>query len=266
MSTQLPVVLVTGASRGLGLAITKQLLSLNAHVVGVARSQQALEALAMEHRAKPSVTQSSQEAPQFQYVVGDVTSKDVCQQAVNHAMNKFGRLDALVPNAGVLEPITTIAEADVDQWKRHFDTNFFSIVQLVQVAIPHLRKALGRVVLVSSGAASYPYYAWGAYCCSKAAVNQLTNCLAAEESAITTVAISPGVVDTAMQDLIRGQGKESMKPEEHDRFVQLKVSGQIGKPEQPGHVIASVALKAEKRLNGHYLRWNDAELSDYQLS
>ncbi|KAJ1981574.1 hypothetical protein H4R35_000668 [Dimargaris xerosporica] len=264
MATQLPVVLVTGASRGLGLAITKQLLSLNAHVVGVARSEQALEALAAEHRAASSDTQSPQETPQFQYVVGDITSKDVCQQAVNHAVDTFGRLDALVPNAGVLKPIAAIAEADVNQWKSHFDTNFFSAVQLIQVAIPHLRQALGRVVLVSSGAASHPYYAWGAYCCSKAAVNQLANCLAAEEPAITTLAISPGVVDTAMQDLIRSRGKESMKPEEYDRFVQLKASGQIVQPEQPGHVIASAALKAEKRLSGYYLRWDDAQLSDYQ--
>jgi len=108
-----------------------------------------------------------------------------------------------VLNAGTLDPLTRIASpdaADLDQWRRHFDTNFFSLVSALQVATPLLResKAPGgaRVVFVSSGAAVGGTGGWGPYNAGKAAMNSLARTYANEEPNIVSVAFRPGVVDT----------------------------------------------------------------------
>lgn len=89
-------------------------------------------------------------------------------------MSTYGSLSGLVLNAGILHPIGRIDTPNlVDQWKNLFDVNFFSLVQTIQIALPHLREFGGRVVFVSSGAATGGMAGWGAYNASKAAMNSL---------------------------------------------------------------------------------------------
>lgn len=83
-------------------------------------------------------------------------------------------------NAGILEPLSHISDTGssdqpaLQEWKELFDVNFFSVVQTLQFALPYLRKeSKGRVVFVSSGAATKGYVGWGAYSASKAALNSL---------------------------------------------------------------------------------------------
>ncbi|KAG0344047.1 hypothetical protein BG004_004772, partial [Podila humilis] len=160
MATSAPTLIVTGASRGIGrsivlLAIQKQ----NANVIGVARSKESLEQLAHH------IEQDLHLKDRFKFVVGDITQEETSKEALSLASNSWnGQVDSLVLNAGVIEPIEPIATASLEGWKKLFDVNFFSIVDFVQKSLPALRKSKGRVILVSSGAATNVYHAWGPYC------------------------------------------------------------------------------------------------------
>ncbi|KAF9974214.1 hypothetical protein BGZ73_002436 [Actinomortierella ambigua] len=244
--------IVTGASRGIGRAVVTQAIQhLNCNVIGVARTQEPLAALAQDAAFKD----------RFKYVVGDVTDEETITAAVKLATSSWsGRLDGLVLNAGVIEPIASVADANVAEWKKHFDVNFFSLVTAITGSLPTLREFKGRIIMVSSGAAVRPCKGWAAYCTSKAAMNMLNECLASEEQDIVTVAVRPGVVDTDMQGTIRGQGAKGMR-DQHARFVQLHETGALVKPEVPGYILANLAVSATPDLHGKFLSYDDPKIS-----
>jgi NAD(P)-dependent dehydrogenase (short-subunit alcohol dehydrogenase family) len=124
----------------------------------------------------------------------------------------------------------------------------------IKEAIPELRKTHGRVVLVSSGASGSAYVGWGAYGTGKAAVNHVCAHLAVEEPSITSVAISPGKVDTDMQKQIREQGKSGMDSDVHTSFVNEHEKGLLLSPDKPGGVIAKLVESVTKDLTGKHLR------------
>ena len=109
-------------------------------------------------------------------------------------------------------------------------------------------------MLCSSGAAVNAYSTWGAYGASKAALNHLGLTLATEEPAVTTVSLRPGVVDTDMQKSIREVHHEAMDQKDAAKFAELKRSGGLLRPEQPGHVMARLVMDAPKELSGQFLR------------
>lgn len=191
MSSTTPVILLTGGSRGLGLAIATYILTHSAaKLFVVARGASSLEEL-----------KSSYPAGRIETMSGDMGELGVGALAVQKCLEVFGRLDALVVNHGVLEPVARVEYADVEAWKKCFNINYFSAVEMVKEAAPALRESKGRVVLVSSGAATTPYLAWGAYGGSKAAMNHLALTLGAEEEEFTSVAVRPGVVGTVFPDI-----------------------------------------------------------------
>ncbi|RUS19392.1 hypothetical protein BC937DRAFT_87567 [Endogone sp. FLAS-F59071] len=189
-------------SRGLGRSVVlSSLAHFGANIVAVARSEPALQALQEE------AERAGHAHERVEIVVGDVTDEGVAERAVKVALDRWGRLDGVVANAGVLEPIGSIAATSIDDWKRLFDVNFFSIITLVQKSLPHLRESNGRIIAVSSGAASKGVPRVGSvWQVSKAALNHLVQTLAVEEPDVTTIALRPGAVDTEMQAVIRSQG------------------------------------------------------------
>lgn len=153
------------------------------------------------------------------------SSPEITSSAVATTIQKYGHLDSLILNAGTLHPLGRIAStslAPLPEWRNAFELNFFSLVHTLQAAIPHLRSKEsdgdigGRVIFVSSGAATGGVAAWGAYSATKAAMNSLSRCvyfmsvalglvfifpncdrtLANEEPSIVSVALRPGMVDT----------------------------------------------------------------------
>lgn len=110
-------------------------------------------------------------------------------------------------------------------------------------------------MLVSSGAATHSYAAWGVYGASKAVFNHLAETLAAEEPDVTTVSIRPGTVDTVMQDNIRATHHKQMDPKDAEKFLGLPSNGKLLRPDQPGNVMARVVLDAPKELNGRFLKY-----------
>ncbi|KAF9917628.1 hypothetical protein BX616_000404 [Lobosporangium transversale] len=255
-----PTLIVTGASRGIGRSIVLAALqNFNANVIGVARSKDALQTLSQH------IENDLQLHNRFKFVVGDVTAESTSKEAVELAKNSWsGRLDGVALNAGVIDPLGSIATTTLQEWKQCFDINFFSIMTFVQHAAPALRESKGRVIFVSSGAAASPYYGWGAYCTSKAALKMFGEVLAKEEPELTSISIRPGVVDTEMQSSIRTKGADTMVPEQHARFVELHTSKTLLHPDEPGHVIASLAVKAPHSLSGQFYSWDDEELKAYR--
>ncbi len=170
-------------------------------------------------------------------------------------MEAFGRLDALVNNAGVITPLAPVAHAEAAAWEHNWRVNLLAPVMLVRHALPYLRQSRGRVINVSSGAAVHAFAGWGAYCSAKAALNHFTAVLAAEEPEVTTIAFRPGIVDTDMQAVIRAQGAEAMPPALYQRFLDYKAKGRLVAPEIVGRILAHLALAAPAEWSGRFIAY-----------
>ncbi|KAF2860330.1 NAD(P)-binding protein [Piedraia hortae CBS 480.64] len=245
-------VILTGASRGIGRAMAQFLLQQKHRLVLVAQTEAPLKEL--EHQYPEQVAVQT----------GDLSNFYLANKVVNLAKDRFGQVDGLLVNHAVLEPVGRIADASVEAWRRAFDINFFSAIPLIQAALPELRKTKGCIVLVSSGAASNAYAAWGAYGSAKAALNHLAMTLANEESLVTTIAVRPGVVDTNMQKDIRDKHHHHMNEKDAARFKELNETGRLLKPEEPGHVMARMVVDAPKELTGKFMSWDAEALKAYQ--
>jgi NAD(P)-dependent dehydrogenase (short-subunit alcohol dehydrogenase family) len=193
-------------------------------------------------------------------MTGDVSVAEDCERVVNETIARFGRVDALVNNAGVLEPIATFADANPQAWERNLAVNLFGAVNMTGAVLPHLRASGGRVIHVSSGAALEPYHGFSAYCVSKAALNHFSRALAIEEPQLTSIALRPGKVDTEMQELLRRKGAEGMEPEQYERHVRLHSRGDLLPPQEPGRSLALLALCAPRQWSGEFLQWDDPRI------
>lgn len=147
-----------------------------------------------------------------------------------------------------------------------------------------LRDSHGKIILVSSGAAVSAYATWGCYGASKAVLNHLATTLAVEEPNVTTISIRPGTVDTEMQRELREIHNTAMDKADAEKFASLKSTGKLLRPDQPGNVLAKLAVRAPNDLNGKFLKyvpdlrgmsvlvliyiisWNDSALSAVQES
>ncbi|KAI5295627.1 hypothetical protein KEM52_000789 [Ascosphaera acerosa] len=235
-------ILVTGASRGIGLAVVQYLLAAprSCQVVAFARTTEALDEL------------SGKFSQQLKVISGDAAVPGTASAAIRAAVDHFGGLDGLIINHATLGEVKAIINSDIDSWRRDYEINFFSAAEFVKAAIPHLRQSNGRVVMTSSGAAVKGYQGWALYGSTKAAMNHLNMTLAREEPDIISVAIRPGVVDTKMQVDIRSVFLDDMGTDGQGLKVAF-LNGQLLKPEQPGTVIANLALSATKDLSGQFL-------------
>jgi NAD(P)-dependent dehydrogenase (short-subunit alcohol dehydrogenase family) len=245
-------IILTGASRGIGLAIAKHLLSASHNLILIARSEKPLRELEAQYKSQVAV------------LAGDLANFSLGKQAVDLAEKHFQQLDGLIVNHGVLDPVKRVANSSADEWRQAFDVNLFSAVSLSQAALPALRKSNGCIIFVSSGAATGAYPTWGAYGASKAAINHLAMTLGVEEKEVTTISIRPGVVDTEMQRDIREKHHTAMDEKDAAKFAELKSTGGLLKPEQPGHVMAKLVLDAPKELSGKFLTWSAEELNAFQ--
>jgi NAD(P)-dependent dehydrogenase (short-subunit alcohol dehydrogenase family) len=241
-------VIITGASRGIGAETAHIVARAGAQVVLFARSADALERQA-EMIADAGGTAVA--------VVGDTSNAEDCSRLVRTTIEAFGSIDSLVNNAGVIQPMSLITNVDIQGWMESWEINFFGPLMLSQLAIPYIKHRRGRIVNVSSGAAKRAVLGWGAYSTAKAALDHLTLILAAEEKDITCVGVRPGVVDTAMQEMIVGQGGEGMPIEEHAKFVKQKAEGRLLPVEKPAQAIAALAITAPQEWSGKTLNWND---------
>ncbi|ORX38398.1 hypothetical protein BD324DRAFT_354002 [Kockovaella imperatae] len=250
--TASPVVLLTGASRGLGLAVLKILLDRhNARVATISRSTPPeFQALLNANRDRCI------------HVKGDVGKMDDNAALVKTAVDKWGQLDGVIICAGIMS-LERIADLTLEDLSNYTAINLLSIPYLVKPALPYLRKAKGNIVLVSSGASTKGYAAWGMYSMVKAGMNSLARTLGAEEkeNGVGVWSIRPGMVDTGMQEYLRESGSGAMNPEDLTKFIGAFERGELLPTEKPGAVIAQVAVTGGPMgLTGEYLDWTDDRL------
>ncbi len=247
-----PVVIVTGASRGMGAAAVRWLAKAGADIVLTARSEDALKAVAEEAEKLGAQTLS---------IAADVADPEACERIVSETRKRFGRIDGLINNAGILGPLSPAGSADIGQWRYNIEVNLLAPFYLIRAALPELRKRGGRVVNVSSGAAHKAIEGWSAYCTAKAGLTHMTRVIAAEEPDVTFVALRPGVVDTQMQQQIREEGPGNMTKEKAEYFRELKAEGKLYSPDVPAKIMAWLVLHGTEELNGQFLEHDDPQIS-----
>ena len=117
-------IIITGASRGIGLAIAEYLVGNGGHnLVVLARSKAPLDEFQAKH------------PKQVRVLAGDMADFSLAAKAANLAMQEFGQIDGLIVNHGLLPPVTRVADSDAEAWRKTFDVNFFSAVALVSSMI-----------------------------------------------------------------------------------------------------------------------------------
>jgi len=184
---------VTGASRGIGAGAAAEL----------ARAGARLTLLARDGARAAEVAHSTGGAA----AACDVVDYAAVTRVLDNARRRFGPIDILINNAGVIEPTARLADGDPAVWARNVEVNLVGAYNMIRAVLPEMAAAgAGRIVNLSSGAAHQPLEGWSAYCAAKAGLAMLTRAIALEEPAIRVFGFGPGTTDTDMQGVIRASG------------------------------------------------------------
>ena len=193
-------VLVTGASRGIGAAAAVALAAAGAALTLAARDPERLAEVAGGIVAAGGRAETA---------VGDVANYSAVSAVVEEARRRLGPIDAVINNAGVVEPIGRVSDGDPAAWARSIGINLIGAYNVIRAVLPGmLRAGSGVIVNLSSGAATTPLEGWSAYCSSKAGLAMLTRMVTLEAgpAGIRAFGFSPGTTDTDMHVLIRASG------------------------------------------------------------
>jgi NAD(P)-dependent dehydrogenase (short-subunit alcohol dehydrogenase family) len=187
------VALITGASRGIGRAVALELAREGAHVIALARTVGALEELDDEIKKLGESTT---------LVPLDLRDAEALPRLAQAVASRWGKLDILIGNAGVLGKLTPLAQLDEKTWTQAWDVNVTANWRLIRAFDVLLKRSdAGRALFVTSGRAERFEPFWGIYAATKAALNALVKTYAAECATTTVRAnlLSPGRVRTGMR-------------------------------------------------------------------
>ena len=234
------VVMVTGATSGIGRATARRFAADGSQVIACGRDSSALEEVEQEIKSQGGKSLS---------LPVDVTVESQLQQAFHTAINQTGRLDVLVNAAGHISN-GSIEDTSLQAWDAMMNVNLRSVFYLMQLAAPHLIKTSGNIVNVSSvtGLRSFPGVL--AYCVSKAGVDQLTRCAALELAAkgVRVNAVNPGVVITEIHK--RG----GMSEEAYENFLERSKTthpiGRVGEADEIAELIFFLASDKASWITG----------------
>lgn len=187
-------VVVTGGNSGLGLALAKALAGEGARVTLMARNADKLA------RAAAEIEAAYPESVAGTHPV-DVTDEASCAEAMDAAAAREGGIDALINNAGILRE-GYFQELTSDDFRQVMEINYFGVLNATRAALPHLRRAKGRLVNVASMAGLVGAFGYTPYCASKHALVGLTSCLRfeLEPMGITVQLVCPAEFDSPMVD------------------------------------------------------------------
>ncbi|CAH2991754.1 unnamed protein product [Chilo suppressalis] len=232
------VVLITGASSGIGAATAPEFAKLGASLVLTGRNKENLDEVSKQcenlspRKLKPLV------------VIGDINNESDVENIIKQTLDHYSRLDVLVNNAGILES-GSIETTSLAQYDRVMNTNVRGPYQLTMLAAPHLVKTRGNIVNVSSvtGLRSFPNVL--AYCMSKSALDQFTRCVSLElaSKGVRVNAVNPGVIDTGIHM------KSTMNEQQYQEFlIKCKETHAIGRAGSAKEVASVIVFLADDRL------------------
>ena len=206
--------IITGASKGIGSALSKQLTASGHQVIGIARTQPEDWAGAL-------------------FITHDLTDIAGISRVMAQAAQEISA-DAdtvtLVNNAGTVEPIGFAAANDGQDIEKSITLNLTAPMALSSAFLRETGSVdKRRIVNISSGAGRKQVKGWSAYCAGKAGLDHYTSCLDAEYENLKAVSVAPGIIDTGMQEKIRESGEEDFPQIEH--FRNYKSSGKLSSPE-----------------------------------
>lgn len=220
------VAIITGGSRGIGFQTAKIFSENGAHVVISSKDPKRL-------------TNAANELKNTYPIAADVRNEKEIQNVIEKTIEKFGRLDILINNAGILPRIKQLHEISESEWNEVIDINLSGQFRFTKFSLPYLQKTSGTIVNVSSdaGLKAYEGFNADAYSASKAALIVLTKCWALEyaKDKIRVNCVCPGVVDTDMT-------KPFLKTEKDREFANNDHPlGRIGTPEEVAKSILFLA-------------------------
>lgn len=210
--------LVTGATRGIGRAVALAYAREGAHLILVGRTSGALEEVDDEIRA---------EGASATLLALDLRTHDKIDALGPTIYQRWGRLDILVGNAGVLGPLSPLGHVTADAWNEVLEVNLSANWRLIRTLDPLLRRSeAGRAIFVSSGVANSPRAYWGPYAVSKAGLEALVRVYAheVENTPVRANLVNPGPTRTGMRaKAFPGESPSSLKPPDHvtETFVKL---------------------------------------------
>jgi NAD(P)-dependent dehydrogenase (short-subunit alcohol dehydrogenase family) len=229
-------VAVTGASRGIGLAIARRLAADGAALALCSRDRASLERTATALRTE-------QPASTIEIAEADVTDAAALAHFAETAENKLGGIDSLVCNAGIWGPKGALDAIDWDAWMYAFDVNVHGVARTFRAFLPALRRSgRGRIAILSGGGATRPMPNLAAYSATKSAVVRLGETLAEELRAerIPVNMIAPGAVNTTMLDELLAAGPNLIGAKQYADALAQRENG--GAPPERGAALASFLL------------------------
>lgn len=237
------VVIITGASSGIGAATAIEFSKLNANLVLTGRNKENLEFVS-EQCSKISPDQL---VPLI--IIADMNKETDIENIIKSTVNKFQKIDVLVNNAGILES-GSIENTSLEQYDRVMNTNVRGPYHLTMLAAPHLIETKGNIVNVSSvtGLRAFPNVL--AYCMSKSSLDQFTKCVALElaSKGVRVNAVNPGVITTGIHM------KSSMNEEQYAEFIKkcadTHALRRAGEPLEVATVICFLAGDGASNITG----------------
>lgn len=234
------VALVTGGSRGIGRAIVVKLAEAGAKVAFVYHSNQtAAEALTDELSARGLEVWGLQ---------GDASQKADADRIVEAVIEKWGKLDVLVNNAGIIRD-GLLATMTSEQWQAVIDNNLTSVFNFCQaVTRPMMSARFGRIVNMSSVSADFANPGQANYAASKAGIEGFTRCMATElaKRGVTVNAVSPGFIETDMTQAVMNAAGEKIK-----QSIPVR---RLGKPEDIAHAVLFLVSPESSYITGQILK------------
>ncbi len=234
------VIIVTGASSGIGRATALLFAKNGAKVVAVGRNEKELSSLRDE---------ANNLEGKIKFHLADICENTQVERIVNDTVENFGQIDVLINAAGIIlnGSIENTALAD---WDKMMNINLRSLFYLMNRCVPYLEKTQGNIVNVSSVAGTRAFPNVLAYCVSKAAVDQLTRCSALELAPknIRVNAVNPGVVITKLHK------RSGMNETDYEKFLEHSKTthplGRVGQPEEIAELIYFLASEKAGWITG----------------
>jgi NAD(P)-dependent dehydrogenase (short-subunit alcohol dehydrogenase family) len=246
------IVIVTGGSKGIGEGCVRVFVEAGSKVVFCARNAAAGEALAREVTAKGP--------GEAHFVAGDVSKIDDIRRLIEGAVQRFGRIDCLINNAGWHPPHKPIDDFSVEDFRALLDLNVVSIFAACKLALPHLRRSKGNIINMSSLVGTMGQIHATTYVATKGAITAFTKALAIDEAAhdVRVNSVSPGNIYTPLWQEAIDAAPDPARCRADGEAAQ--VLGRMGRIEETGRLCLFLAAEATFTTGVDHIQSGGAEL------